>query len=398
MKGNKIRKVIIFILFTIITSTFLLSTLALNASADGQAATFDSLDIKAIPPVQGVGGEVKIEATANFYGGCCYHLYANDVNAELFVPEDAKIISSLPESISEVDAVPGGKGTTKSFKWTITSDKPGIYELKAKVSTSNCGSKSNTILITIVEGASISNPTIFPSKPSVGESITFSAEVRSGNDFVEVEETTLYIWRNENDYNSLDLIAEENRVYRSKASSEYNLTSENESNIILDQLGTGKKHAMSKVEFTNTWRNQLKNFDKEENIYYWFNVHTSDGKNITSFVYKLTLEDLEKKYQMIEYVKWGTFSAIVIGVVLILGLSWIYLNRPAEKIGGKSVFILGSTIFSKPSERSRSNVSLLSMQKYRFSILILVMIILLMLIIASLYMGLFQELITETGG
>ena len=69
-----------------------------------------------------------------------------------------------------------------------------------------------------------------------------------------------------------------------------------------------------------------------------------------------------------------------------------------ENIGKKGIFILGSSYFSKVMEGKRANVSTLSIEKYRNLLLWLLIILTIIVIIISLYLGLFQDLIIETGG
>lgn len=378
--------------------TLILILLIPTASADGQDATYDSVELKAVPPVQGVGGEVRIEATAKFFGGCCYILYAHDVKAELNTPQNISIVSSLPKTIKQFEAVAGGSPTSAKFKWTVIGDGPGTLNLTVTISTSNCGSKSSTCQITIIQAASVSNPTIFPSKPSVGESITFSTDALSGSTFIDVERTTLYVWRSNKEYSEERLLADLDTLYEIKGDFEINETSKENTNITKKRLGTGKKYPMTAMEFSNTWRVRVKDIDEEEIIYYWFSVETSDEKNITSFVYRQTIEDLEKKYQMFEMMKWGTFFTIFIGVILILGVSWSILNRPAKKLSKTSIFVLGSSFFSKPSEGKRVNVSDLSIARFRAFLFWLLIILLILSLIISFYQGLFNDLIGETGG
>lgn len=378
------------------------------ASAGGQDATFDSISGKAIPPVQGVGGELKIEASADFFGGCCYHLFAHDVKAELIVPEDVRIISPEPKTVSEVDAVPGGMATTEKFKWTIVGDKPGVYDLEVKVSTSNCGSQNAVIQVSIVKGVSISKVNIHPHVPSVNEEISFLVDVRSGNEFVNIDRTILYIWRSNKDYPDpeLSLKTEENMVYKliggiEDINPDNNNTNETDAGEIdakTKLLGEGYAYDMNSVEFSDTWRVRLDEFGEEENIYYWFSVKTSDGKTITSTVYKQEIEDLEKKYQMVDISIWTTAFVLSIGVIVILGISWSYFGRINKKMGKSGIFVLGSTTYTKPSEGTRSNVSGISIQKFQSLIILILFIMAIILIILSFYLGLFDSLITEVGG
>lgn len=384
-------------------SLFLISILP-TATAATDDATFDSIDVFAFPPVQGMGGEIKIEVSANFFGGCCYYLYAKDVKATISEPgketilQNVQVLSSISQFVGTVDAEPGGKATTVKFHWTITSEVPGTYNIEVKVSTSNCGTESSVIQVTFVEGASISPLKIFPSKPSIKESITFSAVVKSGFDFIDIEQTSLYIWHSNKDYSELSLIAEQDRLHEIVGGIESNITSLDNENITKQFLGYGEAYEMKHVELTETWRLQLSEFKKEENVYYWFNVETSDGKNSTSFVYKQEIEDYEKKYQMLNYVKYSTFLTILIGIILILGISWKYSDRPAKGFDRVGIFILGSKFFSKPSEGKRKNIPELSVANLRTALIIIFFIIALIMIIISVYLGLYNDLITETGG
>jgi hypothetical protein len=398
---KKRLKIISYIIFI---QTLLLIQFLPSVSAAGDDATFDSIDVNVVPPVQGVGGEIKVEVSAHFFGGCCYHLYANDVTATISepgndnVPESVQVLSPLKQSVKQVDAAPGGKATTKTFAWIITSEVPETYDLEVKVSTSNCGTESSIVQVIIVEGASISPQELFPSKPSVNEAITFSAVVKSGSDFIEIEKTSLYIWHSEKNYHINSLKAEEEKLYKMRNNDNSNMSSSINENITTQFLDRGETYQMKHEEFSEIWRTQVKDFNKEEYIYYWYNVKTSDGKNTTSFVYKKRIEDLERKYQMLETVKWGTFLISTIGIILILGISWKYFDRPAKGVDKVGIFILGSKFFSKPKDGKRSNISQLSIERFRFSLLIIFIIIALTMLAFAIYFGLFQDLITETGG
>ena len=110
--GNRSKSYLSSIVFSIFFLTIVIIPLIPTASAGGQDATFDSVSLKAVPPVQGVGGEVHIEAKVKFFGGCCYHLYAHDVKAELInLPKNISIVSTLPSTVGKVDAQSGGSPT-----------------------------------------------------------------------------------------------------------------------------------------------------------------------------------------------------------------------------------------------------------------------------------------------
>jgi hypothetical protein len=384
-------------LLIILMSVILLSSLT-NVSAGDTDATFDSITPTASPPVQGIGGEVRIEVSAKFYGGCCYHLFAYDVKPELITPNKVQIIGSSPKKVDSLDAVPGGKSSDVNFKWTVIGLEAGTYDLKVKVNTSNCGSKESVVKITIIEGASVSNPSIFPSQPSVGEPITISVDVSSGSKFVDVDKSIIYFWGSPEDYSGDELIADGNKLYLITENIDQNDTLINIENISKRLLGHGKSYQMNNVDLSDTWRLRFDGFEKEENTYYWVYVETSNGKNITSYVYKETIEDLEKKYQMLDYTIYTTLIVLIIGTILILGISWSYFNRPAENVDEKGIFILGGSFLSRLMEGKRSNVSTLSIERYRNMLIWLIIILTIVTIVISIYLGLFQSLVAETGG
>jgi hypothetical protein len=396
---KSVRNTVLYLLMSMI----FFITLFPIANAGGQDATFDSIDVTAVPSMQGVGGEINLEVKANFFGGCCYHLFAYDVKAELTAPENVQILSALPDTIKSVDAAPGGMATSKKFKWTLTSETPGTYTLEMKVSTSNCGSKSSTYQITFVEGASISEPTVFPSEPSINEPITFSALVRSGNELIEIERTTLFVWKNSKDYPRAELFADFEQLYYKKTDNNNIVLNTSDvdnasSTSFGELLGSGTPFNMLNVEYTDVWRVQFDEVDKEEFIYYWFNVETTDGKTITTEVFEQEIIDYEKKTQMLNSTIWSTLIIVIIGFILILALTWHYFDRATKRVNKPGIFILGSKVFSKPLVGEKINVEYTSPEKIRSILVIVFIIIMVILLLISIYLGLFQELISETGG
>lgn len=383
-----------------------------SVTATTQDAEFDSVTVEAIPPIQGIGGDLEIVATANFFGGCCYHLYARDVKAELEVPDNIRITSPMPSIISEVDAVPGGRATSVKFKWVLIGDKAGIYNLRIIISTSNCGTEHAALQVIIEEGVSIMNPDIHPEKPSVNEKITFIVEISSSIETVDIEQTTLYIWRSTTDYSKKDLIAERGRLFRiidigQEIKIILNDTNVSDQNLTPEVptkkkfIANGKDYPMEKIQLTDKWRLQLDDVNEEEIIYYWFNTKSSDGENKTSnYVYKIKIEDYPKKFETVNIFIWSTFFIAVIGVILILSIGWLVFARAYNKIDKSGIYVLGAKTYSKPSEGSRTNLSKISLkiQKYQLLFFIIFFILAIILIIYSIYLGLLDDYISITGG
>jgi hypothetical protein len=396
-KKTIIKSNVTRIILSLILLNFFMIPILPETIAGGQDATFDSIKINAVPSMQGVGGNIELEVLANFFGGCCYHLYAFDVKAELVVPENVQIKSSLPEPIKSFDAEPGGMASTINFKWIVSSNSPGAYDVEITVGTSNCGSHTEIYTIIFTEGASISSPTIFPSEPSVKQDVTFSAIIQSGNDNINVEKASLYIWRNVKEYNRNILTAKRNMIFELKDNPDEmgNTSNKNDTNKF---LGYGSMYPMNKVDFTDNWRIHLKDIEEEEYLYYWFWVETSDDTNITSEVYKQQILDYEQKSQMISDTIWITLLTVIIGTILILIISWKYIEKTSEKVSKTGIFILGSKTFSQPIDHKRSNVDYTSPEKVKLIILIILVVMMVLFLILAVYLGLFQDLINETGG
>jgi hypothetical protein len=359
-----------------------------NASAAGEDAEFNSIDLTATPQVQGMGGEIVISVRANFFGGCCYHLYAYDVKAELEVPSALKITSALPGTIKEVDAKPGGQATTERFQWRITGNIPGTYGLNVTVTTSNCGSITDSISVTITEGASISNPDIYPQRPSVDEDISVSVEVQIGREGLEIQDSTIYVLSTKNKYDVQELFAENETLY---------LKNEADEGSEIATLGEGNDIAMEPVSFTDKWRVKLAGF-KETEVYLWFVVTTDDGTNTTSSVYNLEVEDIEYTDYMVFMTTWTTFFILLVGVILIIG-GWLLKLKRVEKLGTtRGIFPLGGKYYRDPYRATTPELHKLQKQldRYRNIVIVFVIVIAIAFVIWAVYSGLFTELFDRT--
>jgi hypothetical protein len=389
ISGRK-RFLIIFLIIVLFFSIF--QTTFSTVSAAGDDAEFNSIEISATPLTQGVGGEITITTKANFFGGCCYHLYAYDVQVEVLLPEGLKLIGSLPRKISTVDAQPGGQPTSTRFDVDITGIVPGLFEVEITVKTSNCGSISDTIWITITDGASISNPNIYPVDPSLEEDISVSVEIKSSSDDIEVLDTHMYIYTSKKEFDVIDLNAVNDtiRIFENSDGSF------NEIEPIA--INNGKKMPMRSSEFSNKWYAKINGYSKEVNIYVWFVAITSDGKNATSSVYPIQVRDLEQREFNLSAITWGTMFGIILGIILIIGLWSIYITSVKKSTDEKGFLKLGGKFYKEPY-RPVSH-SILKLQKQfaarRYFVIIFFIIIGVILLIWALYTGQFEELFNRT--
>jgi hypothetical protein len=385
---RKLSKILILLLLVISTVSVLIPT----ASAAGDDAEFNSIDLTATPQVQGMGGEIVIRVQANFFGGCCYHLYAYDITPELVLPDNVKIIGSLPGSVSKVDAQPGGQATSESFTWKVSSSEPGTYDLEVTVRTSNSGSLTEIITITVTEGASVSNPDIYPNEPSVDEEISISVEVKSGRDEVKIEQTDMYILASKNEYDITKLVAKNETLYINE-NTDTNLTQAK-----LKELDAGKLNPMTPVDFSDKWRSKLPGFSDETEVYLWFVVKNSDGQNTTSSVYNLKIEDLEQRELILSSVIWLTISGVIVGSILIF-VGWMAVTGKTEKTKGKKgLMTLGGKFREEPYKADTPQVIELQqrLETARFIVMLFLVIIAIAFIIWAIYAGLFTELFNRT--
>jgi hypothetical protein len=361
-------------------------------SAAGDDAEFNSIELSATPRVQGIDGEITIRAKANFFGGCCYHLYAYDVIAELVLPDEVELLSDIPGTIDMVDAQPGGQATSVSFSWTVKSSIPGVYDLNVEVRTSNSGSQSDIVTITIIEGASVSNFNLYPNEPSIKEEISVNVEVKSGSDEIQIEQTDLYFFTSDREFDFDKIIAENEILYLDES------TDDNASEPDLKIIGTGEVIPMSPDLISNKWRSKLSGFSDETEVYMWFVVKTSDNLNTTSSVYHILIQDLERRELILSSVIWMTIIGVILGSILIIG-GWIFISGRTENIRSNKGFMsLGSRFREEPYKPDTPQAIELQQrrEKTRYVIIIFLVIIALALIIWAVYAGLFTELFNRT--
>jgi hypothetical protein len=338
------------------------------------------LELKATPSTQGLGGEVEIEASVSFFGGCCYPLFAYDIEVVLDVPENVDVVKGdLTQKIGEVKALEGGAATVKRFHWTIKSMIPGSYNFKVNVTTKNCGDRNSEVLVNYVEGLSMSIPVTYPDNPTTGKDTFIKLEVQSGLEGIEVEAVRLfYIKSTQEDEYDEDQVSAANDTFNWRNGNKKG------SLIVAEELENTK----------NTWKISIPGQDDDCTIYYWIVAQDNTGKNTTGVVYSFEVQDFDRIYFMIDVINWLPIIITVIGIIVI-GSIFNRINRPSA---GKGVLIIGSKSTIDLHEK-KIDTSKLEKLNLRRNIAILVLLIFsIVLLIWSIYTGYFIEFAKLNGG
>jgi hypothetical protein len=357
-----------------------LPLLSLNSVAGTEDAEMKDLELKATPSTQGLGGEVEIEASVSFFGGCCYPLFAYDIEVVLDVPENVDVVKGdLTQKIGEVKALEGGAATVKRFHWTIKSMIPGSYNFKVNVTTKNCGDRNSEVLVNYVEGLSMSIPVTYPDNPTTGKDTFIKLEVQSGLEGIEVEAVRLfYIKSTQEDEYDEDQVSAANDTFNWRNGNKKG------SLIVAEELENTK----------NTWKISIPGQDDDCTIYYWIVAQDNTGKNTTGVVYSFEVQDFDRIYFMIDVINWLPIIITVIGIIVI-GSIFNRINRPSA---GKGVLIIGSKSTIDLHEK-KIDTSKLEKLNLRRNIAILVLLIFsIVLLIWSIYTGYFIEFAKLNGG
>ncbi len=298
--GNRLR-CLIGIAF-IASITLILMVGMPSASAGGEDANLHSVQISATPSTQGVGGIVTVRAVAQLYGGCCYNLYADDLTAELTLPDGVILLGGpSPERYASVTAQPGGVATERVFEWTVRSKAVGVYDLDVVVRSRNCGNVKDNVTLEYVEGAAISEPALFPDPPDMRMDLFVSVNVSIAIRDVTVVSVSVYTVEGAREF----------------------VKAENETLILEGNRSVaGTFTVLTEHEYQKgIWWTRLEPPDSER-IVLWVVVVGSDGKNTTSPVYSLRAIDRDRDYQELR----GLYMASTF-IPLLGAIAVIYVNN-----------------------------------------------------------------------
>jgi len=367
----------------VIAFIFMIMIISLPTVMAGEDASMDdSIKVSAIPSQQGRGGEISITITTTFYGGCCYALFANEVETELIdLPKGVEQISDMtPGKIKKFEATAGGGPVPLDFKCTITSLEAGTYVIKAKVTTSNCGVAEGSVTVTFTKGCVISIPSTYPKQPSTDRNTNVKISAYSPMSGVTIDQVTLYY------------VIEKSDTFK-------NLKPENEK---VDWDGgnkEGKSVSFTPIEFEeNSWKGEIPKQGSESFLAYWIVAEDNFGNKTTSPAYVIEVKDMEKIHLQNTILTWGLIIAIILGVSLI-GVIWRYAGRIQfmQSVSG-GIQLIGS----KAIKMKDKDIEVSTFQKKRNLYRSLILLILVIITVALIYMAIqgdqYEILRREIGG
>lgn len=358
-----------FFRYSLFYCVIILLFVALIASpsvfADGADAELHDVEVTASPSSQGSGGVIMVDAAVYFFGGCCYHLYANDVTAILEVPEGLEIIDGpTPEKYDEVDAKPGGTATAVHFKWSVKGNTIGAYNMSVMIDTKNCGSMKNQVNVEIVEGCIISHPIIYPEEPQVGRENIIFISASTSLEGRYVEKVTLFY-----------VIGEEYSEGEPKNDTLY--------------LNDGKEVKGTAIELEQDpylpeqWMCKLETRNQDK-INFWFVAMDDMDENTTSSLFLKEIVDREAIDSLVGTTFWILFLGIIIGLVLIFMTYNVYMTR---REGPKNILKLRTEVESEGKVSNLQNI-----------ITIAFLVISLVIIILAVIFGWFEEIVELSQG
>lgn len=283
-----------------------------SALADGADAELHDVEVTASPSSQGIGGIILVDATVYFYGGCCYHLYANDVTAELSVPDGIDINEGpTPEKYGEVDAEPGGKATVVHFKWEVKCNAQGHFDLNVLIKTANCGSMEDEAVVEVVQGCIISSPVTYPQKLSVNRENIISLNASTSIEGRSVENVTLFYVKGKEFRRGTP---KNDTIYLNNGKEIKGVP------IPMEQDPYIPEQWMCKLDMRN-----------EVIINFWFVAKDDLGENTTSSLFSREVIDQEAIDEMVGAIFWVLFIGFLIGFILIYMIHGFILKRKESR-------------------------------------------------------------------
>ncbi|UCF07986.1 MAG: hypothetical protein JSW28_10155 [Thermoplasmata archaeon] len=340
---------------------FLLAMAVPLTSAAPKAIIYE-MDVTASPAVQGRNLPIEIEWKCGWGGACCYTVYARDIEAEIFIPENVtliegdkkQVVTSSGQASGTVSVEPGGGLTRLSKKWVVEASEYDVYTIEVQCTGRNeLGEEINEtghVNITIQPGASISKP-ILPRSPSIGKDIVIVAEVTSSDSTVK----------------SVSL-------YHSK----------DQENWVQITMGNTEGDA---------WMGTVPSQEKEGEVYYYLESIDENDKTFTTEVYSLQVRDMDKIGTVTLLSTYGTLLAFIIGTVAIFMFNR-RLKTPTSKSG---MTILGASLrLSALRGLDEITDDQEKMKKLRTGIALALLIAVIILLVLGIYTGQLQEVISHT--
>jgi hypothetical protein len=299
----------------------------MNSSAQGgDAAKMDSLTLSSIPPQQSVGGELEFRVNFNVYGGCCYHLWVYNAVPEVDFPPEFQLISGpSPETMEEIDGLPGGEPCPQHFSWKGIFSKAGTYKIAARVVSDNSGIIEGVGEITILSGPAISMPITYPSTPDSNKELQISVDIISPTLGVDVTSVKMYQLISDEPYDDAKAELDMLTVFSGGYSRTF--------------PGTEKELQRSE-KYPNTYVAIYPAFKENKYVYYWYVAKDSDGMVITSSVNEAKVTDIQGTYNKVTTVFLSFIVSCIVGIFLII---FVHMKVERRRVRDKTkLYRLGS--------------------------------------------------------
>jgi hypothetical protein len=361
---------------------FIVAQLFFPSALAGEDANIDEdLMVSANPPQQGSGGPITITIISTFYGGCCYALYAYDVEPEIVLPKDVELVGKIsPDTISKFEATAGGGAVLARFTCTVKSNSPGEYDIKAIVKTSNCGNAEGKTKITITKGCVLSTPEVFPNQPSTDRSTIVTLSAYSPIEGVSINKVSIF-------YLTLD----GNNINDLKA--------ENETIQINGKTEPGTEVILTPKELEeNQWQGEIPKQDEEATVVYWIVAEDNFGNKTTSPINTLEVKNLDDIHFQHNMLIWGALIVSVVGV-FILGNIWRYTNRVrVTKLKSEGFQLVGTDAIEMKNKGIVRNAYQTKMNRIRMVTLLILILVAVILIILAITGNQYELLRENIGG
>jgi hypothetical protein len=151
-----------------------------SAADPGQ---MESMELRATPAAQGVGGPFEVTLTVEFATDPHATLAVTNLTAHLSVPDGLTLIAGQnPVHEARIDLPPTQSYLVKTYAWTLRGDVLGNYTLNVTLTTDAAGGGGDEVGVLVREGIVIGQVTATPARPKTSEAMRFEVAVVSGFD------------------------------------------------------------------------------------------------------------------------------------------------------------------------------------------------------------------------
>ncbi len=352
-----------------------------NAVAQGDAANMGDIVVTAVPDSQGAGGSITIIAEIAFYGGCCYPLWANDVQASLNMPEGVNIVDGpTPSNYDVIEAKAGGEADYYYFQWNIKSMIPGNYNVSVIVTSENCGTGEGRVGFTVSEGCIMSIPEIYPELAPTNREINLNVDASSPIEGITIDDVVLFYMISDKELNIAK--AKNDLLYYKDGSSE-----------------SGTHLQLERDETTeHGWKGTIPSQSTTTYLYYWIMATDSDGNTTTSPAYTLKIEDLQEANLLINLAFWMSILLTITGMELVAVFIRFSKRRAIRKSTDKLQVIGSEEISRYGSDLDKQDLMQKRIKRFRTMTFILLIILTVVFVVWALISNMYDEVLYVVEG